>query len=58
MKYIKLIALKVNDFSSTIFFENNYGIHDKDILEVDKKCCENDGCTCFVLDMISNIGIK
>lgn len=57
MKYIKLIALKVDDFSSTIFFENNYGFDDKDILEVDKKCCENDGCTCVVLDMKSNIAV-
>ena len=30
MKYIKLIALKVNDFSSTIFFENNYKLSDKE----------------------------
>lgn len=58
MKYIKLIALKVDDFSSSIFFENNYGVDDKDILEVDKKCCENDGCTCIVLDIESNITAK
>lgn len=55
MKYIKLIALKVDDFSSSIFFENNYGTDDKEILEVDKKCCENDGCTCIVLNMTNNI---
>jgi hypothetical protein len=55
MKYIKLIALKVNDFSSVIFFENNYRLNDKEILEVDKKCCENDGCVCVVLHMNSNI---
>lgn len=29
MKYIKLIALKVNDFSSVIFFENNYRLNQK-----------------------------
>lgn len=55
MEYIKLIALKVNDFSSIIFFENNYRLNDKEILEVDKKCCENDGCVCVVLHMNSNI---
>lgn len=55
MKYIKLIALKVNDFSSTIFFENNYKLSDKEILEVDKKCCENYGCTCVILHINSNI---
>jgi hypothetical protein len=55
MKYIKLIALKVNDFSSAVFFENNYRLSDKEILEVDKKCCENDGCVCVVLHINSNI---
>lgn len=55
MEYIKLIALKVDDFSSTIFFENNYGIDDTEILEVDRKCCENDGCVCIVLHMKSNL---
>lgn len=55
MRYIKLIALKVNDFSSVIFFENNYRLSDKEILEVDKKCCENDGCICITLHMNSNI---
>ena len=55
MKYKKLIALKINDFSSVIFFENNYRLNNKEILEVDKKCCENDGCVCVVLHMNSNI---
>lgn len=55
MEYIKLIALKINDFSSVIFFENNYRLNNKEILEVDKKCCENDGCVCIVLHMNSNI---
>ena len=45
MKYIKLIALKVDDLSSTIFFENNYGV-------------ENDGCVCIVLETESNITVK
>ena len=55
MEYIKLIALKVDDFSSTIFFENNYKLDDKDILEVDKQCCENNDCVCIVLHMKSNL---
>lgn len=55
MKYKKLIALKVDDFSSSIFFENNYGMDDVEILDVDKKCCENDGCTCIVLEIESNL---
>lgn len=32
MKYKKLIALKVDDFSSSIFFENNYGMNDDEII--------------------------
>ena len=58
MKYIKLIALKVDDISSTIFFENNYGIDDKEILNVDKRCLENDDCICVVLETESNITVK
>lgn len=57
MEYIRLIALKVDDFSSSIFFENNYRIDDKEILDVDKKCLENDGCICVVLKKTSNIKI-
>lgn len=57
MEYKKLIALKVDDFSSSIFFENNYGMNDDEILEVDKKCCENDGYTCVVLEVNSNLEI-
>lgn len=58
MKYIKLIALKVDDLSSTIFFENNYGVDDKEILNVDKRCLENDGCVCVVFQTESNITVK
>ena len=58
MKYIKLIALKVDDFSSTIFFENNYRIDDSEILNVDKQCLEIDGCVCIVFRMTSNTKIK
>ena len=58
MKYIKLIALKVDDFSSTIFFENNYRIDDTEILNVDKHCLENDGCVCIIFKMTSNTKIK
>lgn len=58
MKYIKPIALKVDDLSSTIFFENNYGVDDKEILNVDKGWLENDGCVCVVLETESNVTVK
>lgn len=57
MKYTKLIALNVNDFSSSISFEKNYGLDDTEMLNVDKQCYENDGCTCIVLEMTSDLKV-
>lgn len=55
MKYTKLIALKVNDFSSSISFEKNYGLDDAEMLNVDKQCYENDGCIYIVLEMTCDL---
>ena len=57
MTYKKLIALKVDDLSSSIFFEDNYGNEDNDILQADKERCENNDCVCIVLEMESNIKV-
>lgn len=57
MEYIKLIALKVDDLSSSISFENNYGIDDMETVNDDKNCLENDGCVCVVLKLTSDLKI-
>ena len=57
MKYTKLIALNINDFSSSISFEKNYGLDDVEMLNVDKQCYENDGCICIVLEMTSDLKV-
>mgnify|MGYP004473561305 FL=1 len=57
MEYIKLIALKVDDLSSSISFENNYGIDDMEMVNDDKNCLENDGCVCVVLKLASDLKI-
>lgn len=57
MEYIKLIALKVDDLSSSISFENNYGIDDMKTVNDDKSCLENDGYVCVVLKLTSDLKI-
>lgn len=57
MKYTKLIALNINDFSSSISFEKNYGLNDAEMLNVDKQYYENDGCICIVLEMTSDLKV-
>ena len=37
MKYVKLIGIKLGDFSSTIEFEQNYGINESDRYNSRKK---------------------
>lgn len=55
MKYIKLIALKVDDFCSSIYFENNYANNDLEVVKQDKKHLEEQGYVCFLLNVKSNI---
>ena len=57
MEYIILFALKVDDLSSSISFENNYGINDMKTVNDDKSCLENDGCVCVVLKLTSDLKI-
>lgn len=57
MEYIKLIALKVDDFCSSIFFENNYDLADIEKAKNDKKEFEAKGYLCILANTKSNIQI-
>lgn len=58
MEYIKLIALKIDDLCSTIFFEDNYKLSDIDEANKDKAELESQGYVCLLLKTKSNIKIK
>lgn len=57
MEYIKLIALKVDDFCSSIFFEDNYALADIDEAKNDKKELESKGYLCILANTKSNIQV-
>lgn len=57
MEYIKLIALEINDFQSSIFFEDNYGINDIDEAKMQKEDLESKGYTCILANMRTDIQI-
>lgn len=55
MKYIKLIALKIDDFCSSIFFEDNYALKDIEIAKKDKSDLEAQGYICVLANTKRNI---
>lgn len=55
--YIKLIAIQIDDFCSSIFFEDNYGIDDINEAKMHKEDLEKKGYTCILANMRSNIQI-
>lgn len=57
MKYLKLIAVKIDDFCSSIFFEDNYGLHDIEKANKDKQELEEKGYICILVNTKSNIQI-
>ncbi len=57
MKYYKLIAIQTDDFCSSIFFEDNYGIDDIDEAKKLKQELEEKGYACLLANMRSNIQI-
>lgn len=57
MEYIKLIVLDIDDFCSSIFFEDNYALTDIEKINKDKKDLEEKGCVCFIVKTTSNIMI-
>lgn len=58
MEYLKLIALKIDDFSSSIFFEDNYTLKDIEVAKNDKIDLESKGYICVLANTKSNIEIK
>ena len=53
MKYVKLIGIKLGDFSSTIEFEQNYGIDESDRDNPMKKELESSGLVCILANVKS-----
>lgn len=58
MEYLKLIALQIDDLSSSIFFEDNYTIKDIEVAKKDKANLEAKGYICVLANTKSNLEIK
>lgn len=58
MEYLKLIALHIDDFSSSIFFEDNYALMDIEVAKKDKADLEAKGYICVLANAKSNIEIE
>ncbi len=56
MKYYKLIALSIGDFSSSIFFEDNYEVAELDDARILKSELESKGHTYLLAKM--DVGLK
>lgn len=57
MEYIKLIALQIDDISSSIFFEDNYAMSDIKEAESLKRELESKGYTCLLAKTVSSIKV-
>lgn len=57
MQYYKLIALQINDFCSSVFFENNYTLENIKEARRYKTELEENGYICLLIRTISNIQI-
>ncbi len=57
MEYYKLIAIQIDNFCSSIFFEDNYGLNDIEEAKTQKEELEGKGYTCILANMRSNIQI-
>jgi len=57
MDYYKLIAIQIDDFCSSIFFEDNFGINDIDEAKMQKQELEEKGYVCLLAQTTSNIQI-
>lgn len=57
MEYIKLIALQIDDFCSSIFFEKNYSLADIEKAKDYKRELETKGYLCILANTKCNIQI-
>lgn len=57
MEYIKLIALNIDDFCSSIFFEDNYALTDIEKAKNNKKDLEAKGYLCILANTKCNIQV-
>lgn len=57
MKYVKLIGIKLGDFSSTIEFEQNYSINESDRYNLKKKELEDSGLVCILANVNSDLEV-
>lgn len=57
MEYIKLIGIKLGDFSSIIEFEQNYGLEDSITYTFKNDELEKQGLICVLANVDSNLKI-
>lgn len=55
MHYIKLIALKLDDFLSTIVFERNYSPEERALCDSDKLELDRKGYVCILAGVDSDL---
>lgn len=55
MHYIKLIALKLDDFLSTIVFEKNYSPEERTLCDSDKRELTHKGYVCILAGVDSDL---
>lgn len=58
MEYIKLIVLKIDDFCSSIFFEDNYGLKDINEAKNTKDELEQQGYYCILANVNSDLEVS
>lgn len=58
MNFVKLIGIKIDDFSSTIEFEQNYSIKESNTYKFKKKELENNGLVCILANIDSNLKLQ
>lgn len=53
--YLKLIALKIDDLASSIFFEDNYSLEQMGLAQKDKAGLEKQGYACLLVKTTSSL---